>query len=481
MQPDAPRSRLPGEPPDRTGPDAPDLTSDPTSDLTPDAAPDTAASPPGLATLARRRLLDRLRGGDPRRMPAVRLRGAPRLHPNVPAEWCRFENHPAYERLLVSQAAARSVGVENPFFRVHEGAAGATTRIDGREYVNFSSYDYLGLNGHPRIEQAVLQAVRRYGTSASASRLVAGERPIQRELERELADWYGAEECVAFVSGHATNVSTIGCLLGPKDLVLHDALVHNSVLEGIKLSGAHRRGFAHNDWEQLDALLHELRGNFARVLIVIEGLYSMDGDVPDLGRFVEIKQRHKAWLMVDEAHSLGVLGTTGRGLAEHCHLPPDHVDIWMGTLSKSLAGCGGFVAGSRALVELLKYTAPGFVYSVGLSPALAAASLEALRMLREQPERVDALQRNGAFLCGYAKNKGIDTGRSLGFAVTPAITGSSLRAVQASNALLEQGFNVQPIVHPAVEERAARLRFFVCASHTREQIASAVDALAEVL
>ncbi len=467
-------------PPPGSAPRSGDAAAEPAATPTHDAAPGAAARPAGLAALARGRLLQRLRGQADTAGPAARLHAAQDPHPQVPAAWCRFESHPAYERLLVSQAAARRMDVDNPFFRVHEGAAGATTRIDGREFVNFSSYDYLGLNGHPRIEQAVLQAVRRYGTSASASRLVAGERPVQRELERELADCYGAEECVAFVSGHATNVSTIGCLLGPKDLVLHDALVHNSVLEGIKLSGAHRRGFAHNDWRQLDALLHELRGNFERVLIVIEGLYSMDGDTPELQRFVEIKQRHKAWLMVDEAHSLGVLGSTGRGLAEHCGMPPGCVDIWMGTLSKSLAGCGGFIAGSRALVELLKYTAPGFVYSVGLSPALAAASLEALRMLREQPERVQALRDNGAFLCGYAKSRGIDTGRSLGFAVTPAITGSSLKAVQASNALLEQGFNVQPIVHPAVEERAARLRFFVCASHTREQIASAVDALARV-
>ncbi len=449
-------------------------------DKQPSAKP--AARPTGLAAMARQRLIERLRG------PAAPGGASARLqeehadpHPRVPESLCRFDTHPAYEKLLVSQTAAQRVGVGNPFFKVHESAAGATTRIAGREYVNFSSYDYLGLNGHPRIEEAVLQAVRRYGTSASASRLVAGERPIQRELEAELAAFYGAQACVAFVSGHATNVSTIGSLFGPKDLVLHDALAHNSVLEGIKLSGAHRRGFAHNDWQQLDALLHQMRGDFERVLVVVEGLYSMDGDLPELPRFIEVKRRHKALLMVDEAHGLGVLGATGRGVAEHWSIAPDGVDIWMGTLSKSLAGCGGFVAGSRPLVELLKYTAPGFVYSVGLSPAMAAASLEALRMLREQPERVQALQRNGQLLRDYARTRGIDTGLSMGYAITPAILGSSLRAVKASNALFERGFNVQPIVHPAVEERAARLRFFVSASHTAAQITSAVDALARAL
>ena len=448
----------------------------------PETRPAGAHSLGGIAAVARKRLLERLRShGEAEAPPPAQAPATAPSAAKVPDAWCRFETLPAYQRLLASQAAARRIGVENPFFRVHESAAGATTRVGGREYLNFSSYDYLGLNGHPRIEQAVLQALHRYGTSASASRLVAGERPVQRELERELADWYGTEECVAFVSGHATNVSTIGSLFGPKDLVLHDALIHNSVLEGIRLSGAHRRSFPHNDWARLDQLLHDIRADFERVLIVIEGLYSMDGDMPELPRFVDIKRRHKAFLMVDEAHALGVLGKTGRGLAEQWNVPTTAVDIWMGTLSKSLAGCGGFIAGSRSLVELLKYTAPGFVYSVGLSPALAAASLEALRMLREQPERVQALQQNGAFLCGYAKSRGIDTGLSLGYAVTPAILGSSLRAVRASNEMFERGFNVQPIVHPAVEEKAARLRFFVSAAHTREQIASTVDALAAVM
>ncbi len=444
----------------------------------------------GLGQLARSRLLDRLRSprepgraADPT---GARLRpAAPGTPPAqdlsdaIPDTYCRFDTHPAYERLLVSQTVARRFGIDNPFFRLHEAAAGATTRIGGREYGNFSSYDYLGLNGHPRIAQAVQEAVARYGTSASASRLVAGERPIQRELEAALADFHGTEACVTFVSGHATNVSTLAALFGPKDLIVHDALAHNSIIEGAKLSGAHRRGFPHNDGHALDALLAEIRGKYERVLIVIEGLYSMDGDTPDLARFVEIKRRHKAFLMVDEAHALGTLGATGRGIAEHCGVPAAAVDIWMGTLSKTLASCGGYIAGSHTLVELLKYTAPGFVYSVGLPPAQAAAAREALRLLQEEPERVRRLQENGRLFLDEARARGIDTGLAQGHAIAAAIIGSSLKATKLSNSLFRDGINVQPIIHPAVEEKAARLRFFLSADHTPEQLRSTARALAE--
>jgi 8-amino-7-oxononanoate synthase len=428
----------------------------------------------GLTESARAGLLARFRG----RRPAEDA-SSPRRHAEskVPEEFRGFDRHPGYARLLISQTAGQKFGVDNPFFRVHEAAAGATTMIGGRQYINFSSYDYLGLNGHPRVKHAAIGAIEHYGTSASASRLVAGERPIQRELEAALAAFYGVEACVVFVSGHATNVSTIGSLFGPKDLVLHDALVHNSVLEGIRLSGAHRRSFPHNDWGALDDLLADIRGGFERVLIVIEGHYSMDGDTPELARFVEIKNRHSALLMIDEAHALGVLGQTGHGIAEHCGVPGDAVDIWMGTLSKTLASCGGYIAGSRALVELLKYTAPGFVYSVGLSPPLAATALEALRLVEEEPWRVQRLRENGQRFLAQAKARGINTGLSQGYSITAAITGSSLRATRLSNQLFEKGVNVQPIIHPAVEEKAARLRFFLSAMHEEEQIRTAIEHL----
>lgn len=398
----------------------------------------------------------------------------------IPDEFCRFDRHPQYEKIVVPKVAAERFGIDNPFFKAHDGVADAVTRIGGRPFINYSSYNYLGLCGHPEVNRAAQQAIERYGTSASASRLVAGERPVQRELEQGIAELYGVEDCIVFVSGHATNVSTIGYLFGPRDLVLHDQLIHNSVLEGIKLAGSARRAFAHNDTQALDALLSELRGQFERVLIVVEGHYSMDGDLPDLPALVEIKQRHKAFLMVDEAHSLGVLGRTGRGLHEQCGVAASAVDIWMGTLSKSLAGCGGYIAGERALVEHLKYAAPGFVYSVGISPVLAAASLQALRIMQREPERVALLQARGQDFLRRARQAGLDTGHSQGFAVVPLLTGSSFEAVRLSNRLFEQGINVQPIIHPAVEERAARLRFFISATHTEAQIATTIDLLADL-
>ncbi len=398
---------------------------------------------------------------------------------NVPEEFCRFDKYPDYEKILLQQAGARKLGVENPFFKSHDGLAGATSQIGGRTFINFSSYNYLGLSGDARVNQACRDALERYGSSPSASRLVAGERPVQRELETALAAVYGAEDCIAFVSGHATNVTTIATLFGPKDLVVHDSLSHNSIFEGIRLSGATRRAFKHNDPSSLETILAEIRGNFERVLIVIEGLYSMDGDIPDLPRFIDVKNRYKAFLMVDEAHALGVLGKTGKGLHEHFDVPGDAVDIWMGTLSKSLASCGGYIAGSKALVEILKYSAPGFVYSVGLPPVMAAAALASLNILEREPERVVRLQQMGQYFLNSARAAGVDTGYSQGYCVMPAIIGSSLKSVQRSSTLFAGGVNVQPIIYPAVEERAARLRFFISCQHTPQQIDTAIRLLTD--
>jgi 8-amino-7-oxononanoate synthase len=410
------------------------------------------------------------------------LRGSSSAVPRVdsiPDSWCRFDLHPDYQQLRILNEGAEKLGVGNPFFRVHDGLAGATTVIDGHTFTNFSSYNYLGLGGHPEVNAAAKAAIDRYGTSASASRLVSGERPIHGELERALADVHGVDDCVVFVSGHATNVSTIGHLFGPKDLIVHDALIHNSALLGSQLSGARRIPFAHNDWEALDQLLTQCRLQYERVLIVVEGLYSMDGDVPDLPRFVDIKRRHRAFLMVDEAHSFGILGSRGLGIQEHFGLRGSDVDIWMGTLSKTLASCGGYVAGESALVEHLKCAAPGFVYSVGMPPPAAAAALAALRVLQAEPQRPKTLRARGRQFLDMARELGLDTGLSIGLSVIPAITHSSLKAARLSEALFRRKINVQPIVYPGVQERAARLRFFISSEHTEAQIQTTVEALAE--
>ena len=309
--------------------------------------------------------------------------------------------------------------------------------------------------------------------------MVAGERPIHRELERRLAELHGAEDAVTFVSGHATNTTVIGHLMGAGDLILHDALIHNSVTQGALLSGAKRLAFPHNDVAACARLLDEHRGRAGRALIVIEGVYSMDGDSPDARAFSDLARREGAWLMVDEAHSLGVLGATGRGIGERDGLAGGDVDFWMGTLSKTLAGCGGYIAARADLVQYLKLTAPGFVYSVGLPPPIAGAALGALDVMAAEPERVARLNHASRRFRDGLVAAGLDTGTSQGLAIVPVITGSSIKAARLSQALAGRGINVQPILHPAVAERAARLRFFLSADHTDAQIDRTLEVLVE--
>ena len=392
-----------------------------------------------------------------------------------------FSALPEYQALRVQRAAADMLKIEMPLFRMHERRAADTTVVDGRHAVNFSTYDYLALNGDPRVTAAAKEAIDRYGTSVGASRPTAGERPIYRELEAALAKLHGTEDSICFVSGHATNVTVIGCLLGKKDIILADALSHNSILEGVKLSGATSLLFPHNDFDALENLLREHRPRHRRALVAVEGLYSMDGDVPDMRRLIAIKRRHDAWLMVDEAHSDGVLGERGRGIAEEQGIDPIEVEIWMGTLSKSFASTGGYIAASRPLVEFLKLQAPGFLYSVGLPPAMAGAALAALKILDREPSRVAALRANGALFLQRARAAGLDVGGSIGASVVPVMTGDTLTTVVLANRLLELGLYVVPIIFPAVGEKQGRLRFFITARHTAQQIETAIDLTAREL
>ena len=400
---------------------------------------------------------------------------------DVPSDTFRIEDFPEVRALEQNFAMVRNAGLENPYFSVHEGLTTDRTQIGGREMVSWATYNYLGMSGEPEVTLAAKAALDRYGTSVSASRLVSGEKVIHQELEREIARFVGTEDAITFVGGHATNETVIGHVVGPGDLVLHDALAHNSLLQGAVLSGARRRPFPHNDFDAAEKLLAQVRSQYRRVLVVIEGIYSMDGDFTDLPKFVGVAKRHKALLMVDEAHSIGVMGPRGRGIGEHFGVKPADVDLWMGTLSKALGSCGGYIAGSHALVRWLKYTVPGFVYSVGLPPAAAGAALGALRLLDRDPARVAKLHDNARLFLRLAKEAGLDTGPSGGSAIVPVILGNSMNALRLSRALFARGINVQPILYPAVEEKAARLRFFITSRHTPDQIRRTIAAMQEEL
>lgn len=410
-----------------------------------------------------------------------RAASAPKSGNMLDERFFRFEKDPAVVALEAQHTTLGDLGLENPYFRVNDGVARGTARIENREVINYANYNYLGLCGEDRVSEAAIAEIRHTGTSVSASRTSSGERMVQQDLERGLAQLYDVDDCVVFVSGHATNVTTIGHIFGPKDLILHDELAHNSAIQGALLSGARRIPFPHNDFEALEKLLAENRGRHERVLIFVEGVYSMDGDYPDLPRFVDLRNRYKCYLMVDEAHSLGVMGKTGKGIREHFGLKGSDVDLWMGTLSKTLASCGGYIAGSAQLVRFLKYTAPGFLFSVGITPPNAAASIAALDLMLEEPERVETLRARSDLFRELARARGLNIGLSNGSAVVPVVIGESMRTIASANALFERGINVQPVLYPAVEEGECRLRFFISSAHTEDQIRETVDAVCDAL
>jgi 8-amino-7-oxononanoate synthase len=353
--------------------------------------------------------------------------------------------------------------------------------VDGREVVSYASFDYLGLASEPRVIEAAKEAIDRFGTSASASRLVGGDNVVLHELDEELAQFLGVEEAIVLPSGYGTNASLLGHLFGEEDLILYDELAHNSMVQGSLLSGSQRRSFPHNDAEFLDGLLNDVRHKYRRVVIAIEGLYSMDGDYPELPKFIDVKKRHNALLYVDEAHSVGVLGDTGRGICEHFGVDPSDGDIWMGTISKSLGSGGGYIAGHKELIQYLKYTTPALVFATAPSPANAAAALAAVRLLREEPQRVARLRQRSELFLKLATDSGLNTGNSCGTPIIPIILGDSLRCVDVSAALLRQGVNARPILYPAVPENASRIRFFINADHTEEQIVRTVEVLNDCL
>jgi 8-amino-7-oxononanoate synthase len=352
------------------------------------------------------------------------------------------------------------------------------TEADGRRFVSFANYDYLGLAAHPQVRAAAALALDKLGIGALASRLVGGERSTHRHLESGLAKFLGVEAALTLVSGYLTNVTTISHILGSHDGIFIDELSHNSIVSGAKAAPAETIVFRHNDLDHLDFLLREKRASYRNALIVAEGLYSMDGDVSDLARLVEIKGRRKAWLLIDEAHSIGVLGRQGRGLWEHAGIDPEQVDIIIGTLSKTLASCGGFVAGKASVIQWLRYTLPGFVYSVGLSPVIVAAAETALDLMQDETWRIERLRQNAGLFVDLARSGGLNTGPAIGRGVVPILFSDSFETLAASNFLMDHGYYVPPIFQIGVPKDQPRLRFFISALHTEAEIRGVTGLLA---
>lgn len=386
----------------------------------------------------------------------------------------RLLDHPGIAEINGLLELADEYGLEGGGYFVPQRKAGdGRAEVDGGEImVNFSSYDYLGLGDFPELREAASDAVTTYGASLSATRSVGGDIDLYHELEREIADTYGTESALLFVSGYLTNIALLGYVIGPDDVVIHDDLSHNSMIAGARLSGAKRLSFRHNDVEHLDAMLTRHRKSGSICLVMMEGIYSMDGDIGRLPEILEVVRRHNADLYIDEAHSFGVLGATGAGIMEHYGIEPADDIVLMNTVSKSLASVGGYVTGPEQLMKAVRYLAPGAVlYCAPMPASQAAATLASLRILKQRPDLPERARQNAHLFRSELQRLGVDTGLSeFGTGVVPAITGSSVAAVRLSSMLREQGVIAYGLFHPVVPENQARVRFFVSAAHTEADL-----------
>jgi 8-amino-7-oxononanoate synthase len=353
--------------------------------------------------------------------------------------------------------------------------AGARVLIDGRMMLMMSAYDYAGLLGHTLIEEAAHEAIRLYGTGTGGVRLLTGTLELHRQLEDEIAAFKGTQSALTFSSGYMATLSLIPALFGAGDRVMVDERAHRSILDACQLAGVKWSRFRHNDPEHLRSQLERGAGAAQRTLVVVEGTYSMDGDVCPLPEIVELKDRHGAFLMVDEAHSFGSLGPTGRGVHEHYGMDAESVDIWMGSLSKAIPANGGFVAGTKELVIYLQHAAAPFMFSAALCPAATAAARQALRILAAEPQRLITLRHNAERLRRGLTGLGYDTGAST-TCVIPVMLRDEETAYSIARRLYDLGIFVSAVVHPAVPRGAAMLRLCATAAHTSQDLEEALEA-----
>jgi 8-amino-7-oxononanoate synthase len=384
--------------------------------------------------------------------------------------------------------AAREAGVL-PYFREVEGPARPVMVMEGAERIMLGSNNYLGLTGDPRVVQAARDALDTYGTGLTGSRLLNGTTPLHLELEREIAAWMGTEDALVFTTGHQANLGVLGTILGPGDTVIADSGDHASILDGCLLSRAKLRPFRHNRMEKLEKQLERAAADGGGVLVVVDGVFSMEGDIAPLPEIADLCVRHGARLMVDEAHGAGVLGARGAGTAELLGVE-DRTDLRMGTFSKSLASCGGFVAGSAEVVDFLRVHARSYLFTAAGVPAAVGAALEALRILRsdEGPALLQAVLDNARALrdgladLGFAvvAPQPLPGGGDVVTPIVPVLVGDDWKAVLLWRALWDEGVFVNTALHPAVPPGGALLRTSVMATHDAATLDAALAAFARV-
>jgi glycine C-acetyltransferase len=362
--------------------------------------------------------------------------------------------------------------------RVLESASAAESRFDGRAVINLASNNYLGLTTHPKLAEAALEATRRYGVGSGAVRTISGTMRLHMELEEKIARFKNVEACVVFQSGFAANAGTVAAILTPEDHIISDELNHASIIDGCRLSKARIHVFPHKDTAAAEKILAELEGSPGRKLLITDGVFSMDGDIAPLPALVEIARNHGAIMMVDDAHASGVLGRNGRGTIDHFNVH-GRVDIQVGTLSKAIGVLGGYVCGSRELIEFLYHRARPFLFSTSHPPAVAASCMAAFDVLEQEPERITRLWENTRYFKERLRAAGFDTGMSE-TPITPVMVGEAKRAHELSRGLFEEGVLATGIGYPTVPEGKARVRTIVTATHTREDLDRALEVFGRV-
>lgn len=355
---------------------------------------------------------------------------------------------------------------------ISELRGGARVLVNGHDMGMYASYSYLGLVGHPRINAAAKAAIDKYATGTHGVRTLAGSLKLHDELEETIAGFKNTEAAVTFTSGYVTNLTVISTLMGRGDWVISDKLNHASIVDGCMMSGAEFRRFRHNDMAELEKRLQQAPSDVSK-LVVADSVFSMDGDVIDFPSIVQLCKKYNAWLMIDEAHSVGVLGKTGRGIEEHFNMEGT-VDIKMGTLSKTIPSVGGYIAGKKEIISYLRHASRAYIFSAALPPAQAAAANEAFKVILDEPWRIQKLQENTDQFIGGIKKRGFDT-LYTSTAIVPIICGSDERAFLMTREAHHHDVFALPVVSPAVQDGLARLRATVTAAHEPQEIEYAMN------